>query len=272
MNVIEAHENPEVAKTCRGTIAMVTRDNVAAQTAMSWLMTDMSFLGPGEYTLRYIVQGNVLVFQRNECIQKMDGDWVLFLDSDMTWQPDAIKRIVETRDRFDLDILGGLCFQRGEPHQPTLYVNGSHGGYTFMEKWPEDAAIEVDATGMAFCIIHKRVFDKILRHHTGEGFPELDERMRMSPPPFFTWDGEFGEDFRFCRDAKAAGCRIFVDTSIKIGHVGQQVITEKTFMRELAFRSDEQQAFREAQLEAIGLEALKREEALEKATTLEKGA
>lgn len=266
MGVLEIHENPASVTKCVGTIAMVTRDLVAAQTAISWLMDDRSYLGPGEYTMRYIVQGNVLVHQRNECIQKMDGDWILFIDSDMVFQPGAVKALIETRDKFDLDIVGGLCFQRSAPYQPTMYVmaaNAEHG-YTFLEDWDEDAAVEVDATGMAFCLIHKRVFDRILQANTGEGFPDLETRKGMRPPPFFRWEGEYGEDFLLCREAKATGSRIFVDTSIKIGHSGMTVITETDFLREIAFRREDEQAFRVEQLKSVGHQAITPERARER--------
>jgi len=272
MSVYQINENRPDDKVV-GTIAMVTRDHVAAPTAISWLMTDMSFLKPGELLQRYIVQGNVLVFQRNECINRMDGDWILFIDSDMVWQPGDIKTLVETREKFDLDIVSGLCFQRTAPFQPTMYVSGrkaplpsgdTWSGYTFLEDWDEDAAIEVDVTGMAFCLIHKRVFDRILVAETGEPFPDLETRKQMRPPPFFKWTGEFGEDFQFCREAQAVGNRIFVDTSVKIGHVGDQVITAENFYREVAFRRDDEQAFREEQLESVGHRAITREKAREK--------
>ena len=273
MTVLEINENPAISQVCVGTVAMITRDHVAAQTAISLLMTDYSFLKQGEFIKKYIIQGNVLVFQRNETIGRMQGDWVLLIDSDMTWQPSDIKTLVETREKFDLDIVSGLCFQRGDPYQPTMYISAERAplvegrtwsGYTFLEQWEEDSAVEVDATGMAFCLIHKRVFDRILMQKTGEGFPEWEERERMIPPPFFRWDGEKGEDFRFCEEAKASGSRIFVDTSVKVGHIGQQIITEETFLREIAFRKDYEQSFREQQLEGVGYKALTREEARQK--------
>lgn len=265
MSVIEIHEPNANEQRCVGTIAMITRDNISAQTAISLMMTEAYFLGPGEYVKKYIVVGNILTFQRNQCIAYMEGDWVLFLDSDMTWQPRDIGTLVETQRKFDLDIVGGLCFQRGDPYQPTMYKTTPFGGYTYMEKWDEDAAVEVDATGMAFCLVHKRTFDKILRHHTGEGFPDFDVRtQKRSSPPFFRWEEEVGEDFLFCREAKEAGCRIFVDTSVKVGHVGQHVITEETFLREIAFRPREATEFRSEQLKSMGLEALTAEEAREK--------
>lgn len=270
MTVLEINENPAVAQNCVGTIAMITRDHVAAQTAISLLMTDYGFLAPGEFIKKYIIQGNVLVFQRNETIGRMQGDWVILIDSDMMWQPSDIKTLVETQKKFDLDIVSGLCFQRGDPYQPTMYISATRApltehrtwsGYTFLEQWEEDSAVEVDATGMAFCLIHKRVFDRILMQKTGEGFPEFEVREHMIPPPFFRWDGQVGEDFRFCEEAKASGSRIFVDTSVKIGHIGQQIITEETFLREIAFRKDYEQSFREEQLKGVGYKALTREEA-----------
>lgn len=273
MSVLTVHENPAIARDCVGTVAMVTRDKVAAQTAISWLMTDLTWLKPGQYHKRYIVQGNILTFQRNQCINDMEGDWIIFIDSDMAWQPEAMRVLIETRDKYDLDIVGGLCFQRGDPYQPTLYKEATHAqlgpeanwsGYTFMERWPENAAVEVDATGMAFVLIHKRVFERILQHQVGSGFPDFEERKTQVPAPFFRWEGGFGEDFLFCREAKEAGCKVFVDTSVKVGHVGDQMITEETFLRELVFRDPAASEFRAQVLEGIGEKILLREEAMEK--------
>jgi hypothetical protein len=265
---MQKFEVVETGKTdCVGTIAMITRDKIAAPTAVSLMMTDTTYLQPGQYVKKFIIVGNVLTFQRNSCINEMEGDWILFIDSDMAWQPEAVRVLVETREKFDLDILGGLCFQRGDPYQPTLYKLAPHGahGYTYLESWPQDAAVEVDATGMAFCLIHKRVFDRILRKATGEGFTDdFEERKKQRPAPFFRWEEEWGEDFLFCREAVAAGCRIFVDTSVKIAHVGEQAITEATFFREVAFRDPKATEFREAVLAEIGEKILTRDEALEK--------
>ena len=258
MQILQVEDKVGPEQRCVGSIAMVTRDNVSAQTAISWLMEDRSYMGPGDYNQRFIIQGNVLVHQRNECIQKMDGDWILFIDSDMSFQPEAVATLVKTREKFDLDIVGGLCFQRTPPFQPTMYVRAANAehGYTFLEDWGDDEAVEVDATGMAFTLIHKRVFDRILRKQTGQGFPDLETRKRMTPPPFFRWTGEYGEDFLFCREAQEAGCRIFVDTSVKIGHVGPTTVNEETFLREIAFRKPDEQEFREAQLRSVGHEAI----------------
>jgi len=266
MTVLRINEAAEATGRCVGTIAMVTRDTVTAPTAISYMMTDLSFLGPNEYVQRYIVQGNVLVFQRNQCIHMMDGDWILFIDSDMGWQPGAIKTLVETQARFDLDIVGALCFQRAAPYQPTMYMEAAAEGwgYTFLEEWDEDAAVEVDATGMAFCLIHRRVLDRILMQNVGDHFLDLEERKDHNAQNFFKWNGKLGEDFQFCREAKESGSRIFVDTSVKVDHYGIGAVNEETFLREIAFRNDQQQAFREWQMGTIDQKAITRERAKER--------
>ena len=263
MTVLATNEDAAAEKRCVGTIAMVTRDWVAAPTAISYMMADLTFLAPDEYIQRYIVQGNVLVYQRNQCIQMMDGDWILFVDSDMSWQPGDIRTLVETRHKFDLDMVGGLCFQRTPPYQPTMY-KAAEAGYTFLEEWDENAAVEVDATGMAFSLIHRRVFERILKHNVDEPFLGAEERRQHAPQPFFKWNGKLGEDFQFCKEAKESGSRIFVDTSVKVDHLGIGAVNETTFLREVAFRSEQQQAFREFQLEEIGLKAITPERARER--------
>lgn len=263
--ILDVFRTNQPGKTV-GTIAMCTRDKIHAATAISWLMTDNSFLGPDENVARLIVQGHVLTLQRNQCIQMMQGDWILFIDDDMTWQPDAIKRLVESQKKWDADMVGALCFQRGDPYQPTLYMREQpdSGGYMFMEDIPEDTMVEVDATGMAFVLITKRLLTAI----AGE-FPPYEQRTRSKPPPYFRWDERgYGEDLTFCQDAKKAGARIFVDTSIKIGHMGEIHITEETFLNAVINRPDEATAVRKEFLDKMGMSTLTREKAIERLEAL----
>jgi hypothetical protein len=251
-----------------GTIAMCTRDRISAGSAISWLMADRhSFVAPDENISQFIIQGHVLTLQRNECVQRMEGDWIIFVDDDMTFQPDAIKRLVETQRKFDLDMVGGLCFQRSEPYQPTMYMREQPdaGNYVFLEDWEDGAVVEVDATGMAFVLITKRLFEAI----AGE-FPSLEDRLGRRPPAYFRWDEKgYGEDLTFCQDAKKAGARIFVDTSIKTGHIGEHVANEKTFFHGLAERPDDVVNLRRHINEKLGLPTMSREQAIDRLAAID---
>jgi len=242
-----------------GTIAIPVRDQVNAATTTSLVMTDYSFLQQGQTIERLIVQGSVLTLQRNECIQRMKGDWLLFIDDDMVWDPDIIGRLIATRDEHDLDMLGALCYRRSAPHQPTLFMREgpTYGQYNYLERWDDDI-IEVDATGMAFIVIHKRVFERI----AGTEMPPYDVRVGMKPPNFFRWEGALGEDLRFCQDARAAGCRIWVDTRLEIGHVGERVIRRRDFLLEHAFRDELELDRRRRLNDRMNLTTLEPDEAL----------
>lgn len=246
-----------------GTVAICTRGMIRSATAISMMLADFSFLKPNESVSRFIIEGHVLTMQRNEAVRRMEGDWLLFIDDDMVWQPSDIARIVARREEYDCDVLGGLCHQRGAPYQATIYMREQEhsGSYTFIEKWDDDEIIECDATGMAFCIIHRRVFDRML----GKPLPSYEERDKKEEPPFFTW-GKFGEDLSFCQMAKETGSRIWVDTSIKIGHITDMVVTTKSFLHEVAVRGEEVSKVRYEQLASIGMgdRWLSPEEALER--------
>ena len=250
-----------------GTIAMCTRDKVSAGTVVSWLMSDRSsFLKENENIGMFIIQGHVLTLQRNESVARMDGDWIIFVDDDMTWQPDAFRRLIEAQQKYDADMIGALCFQRSAPYQPTLYMRESptEGRYVFLEDWEDGDVVEVDATGLAMVLITKRLLTRIAGR-----FPSKEERDNGRPPAYFRWDERgFGEDLTFCQDAKLAGARILVDTSIKTGHVSEISVTHETFLGQMAQRPDDITELRRVINDGLGLPTLDAEQAAKKLETL----
>lgn len=242
-----------------GSIAIPVRDHLSAATTSSLLMTDYSWLAQGQSIDRQLIQGGILTLQRNEAVQRMEGDWLVFIDDDMAWRPDAVKRLIQTREELDLDILGALCFRRSPPHQPTLYMReeSDRGAYNFLERWESDV-IEVDATGMAFVVIHKRVFEAI----AGKPMPSKEERKLLGPPNFFRWEGVLGEDLRFCQDAKRAGMRIYVDTRIEVEHASEILIGRRHFLMELAIRDPRLIKDRKSVNDRMGLPTVMPDEAL----------
>lgn len=262
LTLIQGHRGGEPV----GTVAIPTRDHVSAQLFISLMNTDWTFL-PNDRPVHWaVVQGSILPSQRNELVQRMQGDWVLFIDSDMVFDTQAIGRLVLTREEHDLDVLGGLCFQRTPPYQPTLYMRETptEGGYAFLEKWESDI-VEVDGTGMAFIIIHRRVFERMVQHFQDKSFawPTLEARIKTPPPNFFRWTDGIGEDLRFCQDARASGSQIFVDTRNRIGHVGEAVFDQTSFLKEIAAREPEVEQARRDLNDKLGLPTMTAKEAQE---------
>jgi hypothetical protein len=251
-----------------GTIGLPVRDHLNAATATAMISTALlpgGFINGASVDFN-IVQGSVLTIQRNELVNRMRGDWLLFIDDDMVWQPHQIAALIETREKFDLDMVGALCFQRSEPYNPTLYMRERPDGglYNFLESWPDDEAVEVDATGLAFLLIHKRVFERMVAHYEdkpGWMMPAYEDRVGHRPPNIFRWEGGLGEDLRFCQEAKAAGSRIFVDTSIEVGHIGEVSIGRRHFLSELASRGQDIYEKRRDINDAMGLPSVSPAEA-----------
>lgn len=245
-----------------GTIAFPVRDTMNTSTVLS-LMT----MERGDMAVDILVlKGSVLPLQRNALIQQMRGDWILFIDDDMVWEPDAVLRLLQTKEELDAqgvvaDVLGGLCFRRGAPHQPTLYVRTENEGpFNFLEDWDTDI-VDVDGTGMAFALVTKQCLERIA------GGPMLphEERIKLSrPPQFFTWYGAMGEDLRFCETVKKAGGRILVDTRIHIGHVGEKTFGYDDYLKEVITRPPEVTAERRKINDHMGMPTLTRSQAKRK--------
>lgn len=128
---------------------------------------------------------------------------LFFLDSDnIAEAPNAIQRLISQ----ELPIVSGLYYsKKGYPGMWRLTPDGR--SYNAITQFPTEHLIEVDAIGMGCCLIDLRVFDRIQE-------------------PWFEWqikdpehqDGVYSEDFVFCRKARAAGFRIYVQTGIRFRH------------------------------------------------------
>lgn len=144
-------------------------------------------------------------------------DYVLFIDDDMTFEPDALQRLL----RRDKDIIAGLFFGRVEPSQHLCFDLVSTPDGDKYEKIDIDrllaaekagALLPVDAVGTGFTLIKTSVFQKL-------------QELEPETPLFATVNKgkEFmSEDVYLCHRARKAGFSIFVDTTVKVGHIGQK--------------------------------------------------
>jgi len=165
--------------------------------------------------------GGGIVRGRNQAVQQFltGGDeWLLFVDSDMSFTVDGFDLLMKTADRKKHPIVGGLCFgQDGMVGPfttlfPTIFNTQPQGGYQPMWEYPRNQLVDCDATGCAFLLIHRSVLLRI-QEMVGEGD--------------FSWFGEYyepkvsmwvSEDVVFCERARAAGYKIAVHTGIHVPH------------------------------------------------------
>lgn len=170
------------------------------------------------YCFSLNVTGDILVQYARErfadSVLEMDADYLLMIDDDMLAPPDLFYRLVAN----DKDICGALAFTRNPDHKPVIYdvIEGfdpvTKKDYyinKFAMNYPRDTLVECDAVGFGAVLIKRKVIEA------------------MKTPRFMGLTG-CGEDITFCYKAKKLGFEVWMDTRVKLGHLGAPtIITEE---------------------------------------------
>lgn len=156
-----------------------------------------------------ISQGTLIANQRAElCLDAMREKCthVLFIDSDMRFPHDMIERLLQ----HDLDIVATNCARRRMPTGPTAQIYKENGERELVYTMPETTGLqEVGSVGMGVMLIKANVFAKLAE-------PWFETPWRHDKR------GYIGEDVFFCKKAREAGFKIWIDHDVskEIGHIG----------------------------------------------------
>lgn len=159
-------------------------------------------------------------------VEDYDADWLLWVDSDMVWQADALERLVASAHPETAPIVGGLCFGASDGQLfPTIYQAAEIDGKVMTIRqadYPRDEVVQCIATGAAFLLIHRSVLVKVRDAEFNLTFPWFQETEISGRPA--------GEDLTFCLRAGQLGIPVHVNTAVKIGHHKSNVLTEDLFL------------------------------------------
>ena len=163
--------------------------------------------------------GSLIYTSRNNLAVKaveMESDYTLWLDSDMVFNQNIMLDMIKTLEENDLDILTGLYFRRVPPFSPTLFkkLQMTEKGCEWEDytDLPEEL-FEVAGCGFG-CVLMKTSILAEVQLEFGNMFAPI---------------ANVGEDLSFCWRARELGYKIICDPSIKLGHVGYQVINERFY-------------------------------------------
>ena len=137
---------------------------------------------------------------------------LIMMDMDQVYPIDAITKLIAHK----LPVVACMVHRRYPPFDPIMY-RGSINSYQLVEDWEDGGLIEIDATGCGCILYDMRIFHKL----PGPWF-------KFRPNPDVDHAGIVGEDIGFCSDLKEAGYKIYMDTSIKCGHLSTMIVTEET--------------------------------------------
>jgi len=182
-------------------------------------LTQMLLHHRGEVEVRFL-KASLVYDARNQltkhALEAGGYDFILWLDSDMTFGPDLLDRLLE--DMEGRDAVTGLCFGRRPPFKPCIYsdlkvdVQGNTITPSVTPYWdyPRDAVFPVEACGFA-CLMMRTDVLAAMGIYGGV--------------PFFPVAG-LGEDLTFCWRAKKLGVAFYCDSRLKIGHIMRMSVDE----------------------------------------------
>jgi hypothetical protein len=159
-----------------------------------------------------------------------DAEWLLMVDADMTFDENAVRDILagvrNESGKVMTPVVGGLCFGGGHGMIfPTMYrivePESNHGNaISIVSDYADGELVEVDATGAAFLLIHRGVLEHLARVH--------EEPLPWFAPGVYK-EMEYGEDWTFCMRVRKLGYPIFVNTSVKVGHMKEVELNEQMY-------------------------------------------
>ena len=176
---------------------------------------------------KFAISCSSLVYDARNTLAKQavtEGfDRVLWLDSDMDFNPDLLTRLSADMDE-GRELVSGLYFKRKAPVKPVIY---KELGYWKSEEkdelrpiavpyedYPADTIFPIAGCGFGGVLVSVDLINRV-----GDEFGL----------PFSPIMG-FGEDLSFCARATQLGVEMFCDSRVKLGHVGLGTITEETYL------------------------------------------
>ena len=196
-------------------------------------------IGGGWLATKYGTGG--IVQARNDTTRQFvhdmpDVDWLMWVDTDMGFEANAVDRLMDAADPETAPIMGGLCFMNREvgvdgvggylvQPAPTIfdwYDDGERRGFTVRRDYERDSVLACAGTGSAFVLIHKSVFQRIEAEY-GQAW--------YSPVRNPTTDSWISEDLSMCARANALEIPVHVHTGVKTSHLKHMWLDERLFDR-----------------------------------------
>lgn len=166
-----------------------------------------------------------LIYQARTQLCRMaletDADYVLWLDSDMIFEPSLMEDLMEAIQGKDM--VTAIYHTRRPPFRPVIWKTVTPGllptdcTVENYDDYPTDGLFEIEACGFGAVLMKTGVIRDV-----AETFHET-----FAPVP------GFGEDLSFCIRAKSCGFKMYADPRIQVGHKGSMIINGSTFQ---AFR------------------------------------
>ena len=167
------------------------------------------------------VQGNQIGRQRQNALEfwydKTDFDWVLWVDSDIVLNNDALHKVWAAADATERPVVTGTYFISKENERSLMapypaifnWVEGNDYQISYIHPLPKDVLLKVGSAGFGFVLMHRNAVTKMREVHGA--IPYFNE----------TGVGEqfVSEDINFFRLMHKAGIPLYSHTGAVVQHM-----------------------------------------------------
>jgi hypothetical protein len=191
-------------------IATPARDDVKARFSFCLVEMVVRTLQAGHNVFPIQSMGTMLPGQRMQLVhdaKEAGCTHILFVDSDMTFEPDSLLKLMAHR----VPVVAANCARRRIPTGPTASRFAADGSVTEIHTEPGQEGLEaVTLVGTGFMLVEMATFDKLKKPYFATPWqPDREHHM--------------GEDTFFCLSLGRAGVPIMIDHGVSgtIGHLGE---------------------------------------------------
>lgn len=171
----------------------------------------------GDVKIEFL-SGSLVYAGREKLVDKAieEGfDYILWLDSDMIFEPDLMEKLFATGK----DFVTGLYFTRKMPWLPVIFkkIDVTFGKQPTSEQYvdyPKEDVFEVDACGFGAVLMKTDVAIEVVKKFHTAFTPMLGA----------------GEDIAFCLRCKELGIPMYCNSSVKLGHITRVVSNEASYL------------------------------------------
>jgi len=158
-------------------------------------------------------------------LEKSDAEIFLTIDDDIFFKPEEALSLCK-KCYNGYHVIGGMYMTKGILNVQPAILLADNEAFTFQ---PGEKPLKTQFLSTGFMAMHRKVFQKLTKH------PEVRYCMKTSRSPFYTFylqktipwpDDEnlyLSEDWAFCQRAREMGFDIWLDPSVRLGHIGKYV-------------------------------------------------
>ena len=146
---------------------------------------------------------------------------LIFIDSDINFEPEDVLRLMAWTSEPKKGIVAGVPRVRGEERVYITALDYDENNELTMNGM---GLVRAKRVATAFMMVRRDVFETLVEAHPEWTYHDK-KTDRMLPALFdfkLTEEGYMGEDFLFCDRSREVGFEVWVDPTIKLGHMGVQ--------------------------------------------------